>query len=56
MLAGLAYLRAGEAQAAIYTLSNAIARSTPAKMRVQRCAEQIMSSLIQAQEKAVPSE
>ena len=51
MLAGLAYLRAGEAQAAIYTLSNAIARSTPAKMRIQRCAEQIMSSLIQAQEK-----
>ena len=50
MLAGLAYLRAGNSQAVMYTLSNAIARSTPAKMRVQRCAEQIMSSLMQSQE------
>jgi hypothetical protein len=50
MLGGLAYLRAGETQAAIYILSNAIARSTPAKMRIQRCAEQIMATLLQAQE------
>lgn len=52
MLAGLAYLRLGDGQSAIYTLSNAIARSTPAKMRVQRTAEQIMTSLLQAQEEA----
>jgi hypothetical protein len=50
MLSGLAYLRAGNPQAALYTLSNAIARSTPAKMRVQRVAEQIMASLMQAQQ------
>lgn len=50
MLAGLAYLRAGNAQAAVYTLSNAIARSTPAKMRIQRCAEQIIASLLQPEE------
>jgi hypothetical protein len=48
MLSGLAYLRMGNTQAAMYTLSNAITRSTPAKMRVQRYAEQILSSLIQA--------
>jgi hypothetical protein len=52
MLNGLAYLRMGNAQAAVYTLSEALARSTPAKMRVQRCAEQIIASLMQAQEKA----
>lgn len=50
MLGGLAYLRMGNPQAAVYTLSNAIARSTAAKMRVQRAAEQIMGMLIQAQE------
>ena len=47
MLGGLAYLRLGNTQAAAYTLSDAIARSTPAKMRVQRCAEQILASLLQ---------
>jgi hypothetical protein len=47
MLGGLAYLRLGNGQAALYTLSNAIARSTAAKMRVQRVAEQIMASLMQ---------
>lgn len=50
MLGGLAYLRLGNNQAAIYTLSDAIARSTPAKMRIQRTAEQILASLLQAQE------
>lgn len=50
MLAGLGYLRLGETQSAVYTLSNAIARSTPAKMRVQRCAEQILASLLQPAE------
>jgi len=50
MLGGLAYLRVGNAQAAMYTLSNAIARSTPAKMRIQRSAEQILASLLQPQE------
>ncbi len=50
MLSGLAYLRAGNAQAAMYTLSNAISRSSPAKMRVQRCAEQIFATLMQSQE------
>ncbi len=49
MLSGLAYLRMGNGQAAAYTLSNAMARSTPAKMRIQRCAEQIFASLIQPQ-------
>jgi len=49
MLGGLAYLQLGNPQAAAYTLSNAIARSTPAKMRVQRCAELILSSLMQPQ-------
>ena len=50
MLGGLAYLRMGNTQAAMYTLSNAIARSTPAKMRIQRSAEQILASLMQPQE------
>jgi hypothetical protein len=50
MLGGLAYLRLGNSQAAVYTLSNAIARSTPAKMRVQRSAEQILASLLQPPE------
>jgi hypothetical protein len=49
MLSGLIYLRIGDAQSAVYTLSSAMARSTPAKMRIQRCAEQIISSLLQAQ-------
>jgi hypothetical protein len=56
MLGGLAYLRLGNPQAAMYTLSNAIARSTPAKMRVQRCAEQILGSLMQAQQAAAEPE
>lgn len=47
MLSGLAYLRMGDGQSAMYTLSNAISRSAPAKMRVQRCAETIISSLLQ---------
>lgn len=50
MLNGLAYLRLGNTQAAVYTLSDAIARSTPAKMRIQRSAEQIIASLLQSQE------
>jgi hypothetical protein len=50
LLGGLAYLRLGNTQAAVYTLSHAIARSSPAKMRVQRCAEQILSSLLQPPE------
>ncbi len=50
MLGGLAYLRMGNTQAAMYTLSNAIARSTPAKMRIQRSAEQILASLLQPHE------
>lgn len=49
MLSGLAYLRAGNTQAAMYTLSSAISRSSPAKMRVQRCAEQIFATLMQPQ-------
>lgn len=52
MLAGLAYLRLGNNQAAVYPLSNAISRSTPAKMRIQRVAEQILSILLQPQEPA----
>jgi hypothetical protein len=47
MLGGLAYLRMGNTQAALYPFSKAMARSAPAKMRVQRCAEQILSSLLQ---------
>jgi hypothetical protein len=50
MLNGLAYLRLGNTQAAVYTLSEALTRSTPAKMRIQRCAEQIIAFLMQAQE------
>jgi hypothetical protein len=50
MLGGLAYLRLGNTQAAVYTLSHAIARSTPAKMRVQRSAEEILSSLLKLPE------
>jgi hypothetical protein len=50
LLAGLAYLRGGNTQAAMYPLSNAIARSTPAKMRVQRSAEMILTSLLQQKE------
>ena len=50
MLGGLAYLRMGEVQSAVYTMSNAITRSSPAKMRVQRCAELIISSLVEKQE------
>ena len=49
MLGGLAYLRLGNTQAVVYTLSNALARSTPAKMRIQNCAEQILSSIMQSQ-------
>lgn len=46
MLSGLVYLRLGDSQSAIYTLSNAITRSSPAKMRIQRCAETIIASLM----------
>ncbi len=56
MLGGLAYLRLGNGQAALYTLSNAIARSTAAKMRVQRVAEQIMASLMQPAAEEQPAE
>ena len=54
LLGGLAYLRLGNHQAAMYTLSNAIARSSPAKMRIQRFAEQIMGSLIEAAAEKAP--
>ena len=47
MLGGMVQLRLGDAQRAVYTLSNALTRSTPAKMRIQRIAEQVISSLIQ---------
>jgi len=47
MLSGMVYLRMGDPQSAMSTLSNALSRSTPAKMRIQRCAEAIISSLIQ---------
>jgi hypothetical protein len=47
MLSGMVYLRMGDTQTAIATLSNALTRSTPAKMRIQRCAEAIISSLLQ---------
>jgi hypothetical protein len=47
MLSGLVYLRLGDSQSAMYTLSNAMTRSSPAKMRIQRCAESIIASLMQ---------
>lgn len=50
MLGGMVYLRTGDTQSAVYTLSNAISRSSPAKMRIQRCAELIISSLLQQPE------
>ncbi|MBE0698545.1 MAG: hypothetical protein IH586_16635, partial [Anaerolineaceae bacterium] len=56
MLNGLAYLRMGNTQAAVFTLSNALTRSTPAKARIQRCAEQIIASLMRAQEQASETE
>lgn len=46
MLSGMVYLRMGDSQSAVYTLSNALSRSSPAKMRIQRCAEMIISSLL----------
>lgn len=49
MLSGLVYLRIGDGQSAMYMLSNAITRSSPAKMRIQRCAEAIIASLVQQQ-------
>lgn len=56
MLGGLAYLRMGDAQAAAYTLSSAIARSTPDKARIQRTAEQIIAGLLQAHQPEQASE
>lgn len=53
MLSGLAYLRLGNGEAAVYTLSNAIERSSPARLRVMRAAEQIISSLMSARQAAV---
>lgn len=51
MLSGLVYLRTGNTQAAVYAMSEALHRSTAAKMRIQRCAEQIISELVASAEK-----
>jgi len=56
MLKGMVYLRIGDAQSALSTLSNALTRSTPAKMRIQRCAEAIIASLIQPNSGTEPPE